>query len=46
VESFDWNAFLHQYNAELLPSEHVAEMVRHLDAEGDLAAAVQAGWLG
>jgi hypothetical protein len=46
VKSFDWTAFLRQYNAELLPSEHVAEMVCHLDEDGNLAAAVQAGWLG
>ena len=46
MKSFDWTTFLQQYNAELLSSEHVAEVVRHLDEDGNLAAAVQAGWLG
>jgi hypothetical protein len=46
VESFDWTTFLQQYNAELLSSEHVADVVRHLDEDSSLAAAVQAGWQG
>jgi hypothetical protein len=44
MESFDWDAFLRDYNAELLASEHVAETIRHGDDE--LAEAVRTGWLG
>ena len=43
--AFDWSSFLHQWNDELLRSRSLADRLR-LYPDEDLAAAIEAGWLG